>query len=172
MRVSNFKIMPQTKQKKSELIEELKKLFDKASILVFVNFHGLSVAKERKLRKVFRLSEIKYKVSKKTLLKRVLDAVGFTDVPKLEGEVGVAAGYGETILPPQVIAKFIKEEKEGLRIIGGVYESKYVDDGVIKRLASIPTKEVLLTQLAFILSQPMAGLARAFNEVSKKMETK
>ena len=85
--------MPQTKQKKSELIEELKKLFDKASILVFVNFHGLSVAKERKLRKVFRLSEIKYKVSKKTLLKRVLDAVGFTDVPKLEGEVGVAAGW-------------------------------------------------------------------------------
>ena len=160
--------MPQTKQNKSELIDELKKLFDKASILVFVNFHGLSVAKERKLRKVFRQSEIKYKVSKKTLLKRALDAAGFTDVPKLEGEVGIAAGYGEVILPPQIIAKFIKEEKEGLKIVGGVYESKYVADDVIKRLAAIASREVLLTQLAFILSQPVAGFARALDAVSKK----
>src|SRR3989338_707856 len=95
--------MPQTKQIKSELIDELKKLFDKASILVFVNFHGLSVAKERKLRKVFRQSE-----------------------------------------------------------------TKYVADDVIKRLAAIASREVLLTQLAFILSQPVAGFARALDAVSKK----
>ncbi|MBI4059542.1 50S ribosomal protein L10, partial [Candidatus Giovannonibacteria bacterium] len=150
----------QTRAKKELLVGELKKLFEKASILVFVNFHGLSVAKERKLRGEFRKNEIKYKVAKKTLLKRVFEALGLKDIPKLEGEVGVAAGYGEVTETPRIISQFIKKEKEGLKIIGGIYESKFADENVIKHLAAIPSREILLTQLAFILSQPAAGLAR------------
>src|SRR3989344_5534596 len=160
--------MPITREKKEIIITDLKKLFDKASIFVFVNFHGLSVAKERKLRNELRKSRIKYKVAKKSLLKRVLDAAGFADVPKLDGEIGVIAGYGEVLEPPQIIAKFIKAQKEGLKIIGGIYESKFVDDSVIKRLEAIPSQEILLTQLAFILTQPVASFARALQEVSKK----
>ena len=160
--------MPITKQKKVQIIDEVGKIINKASILVFVNFHGLTVKKEKKLRNALRISSIAYKVAKKSLLKRVLDAAGFTDVPKLEGEIGIVAGYGESIEPPQIIAKFIKEQKEGLKIIGGIYESKFVDATVIKQLAAIPTREVLLTQLAFILTQPVAGFARVLQEVSKK----
>ena len=52
--------MAQARKQKESIVEELKKLFEKASILVFVNFHGLSVAKERKLRGEFRKNEIKY----------------------------------------------------------------------------------------------------------------
>ena len=162
--------MPITKAKKIEIIEELKKLFQKASILVFVNFHGLSVAKERKLRSLLRKAEIKYKVAKKTLLRRVLP-----DLPKLEGEIGIVAGYGEVTEAPGIISKFIKEEgglpagRQGLKIIGGIYESKFADESIIKRLGSIPSLEILLTQLAFILSQPIASLARSFKEVEKKL---
>lgn len=161
--------MPITKAKKTAIIDELKKLFEKASILVFVNFHGLSVAKERKLRREFRKNEIKYKVAKKTLLKRALEAVGLADMPKLEGEIGIAAGYGEVTEAPRIISQFIKKEKDGLKIIGGIYESKFADESIIKRLGSIPSREILLTQLAFILSQPVAGLARSFKEVEKKL---
>ena len=160
--------MPINKSKKATIIEDVKKLIEKASILVFVNFHGLSVKKERKLRNDLRSANIKYKVAKKSLLKRVLDGAGFADVPKLEGEVGIVAGYGEVLEPPQIIAKFIKAEKEGLAIIGGIYESKFVDDKIIKQLAAIPSREILLTQLAYILTQPVASLARALSEVSKK----
>ena len=156
-----------TKAKKQSIIEELEKLFEKASILVFVNFHGLSVSKERRLRNEFRKQEIKYKVAKKSLLKRVLESLGYADVPKLEGEVGVVAGYGEVTQGPQIISKFIKAEKDGLKIIGGIYEAKYVDENVIKQLASIPSREVLLTQLAFMLTQPVASFARALSEVEK-----
>ena len=170
--------MSTTKKQKKSIVQELKKLFEKASILVFVNFHGLSVAKERKLRGEFRKSEVKYKVAKKTLLKRALGAMGLTDAPKLEGEIGIAAGYGEATEPPALISKFIKTEfrglsadRRGLKIIGGIYESKFVDGDVIGRLAAIPPREVLLTQLAFILSQPMASLARVFKEVEKKIRS-
>ena len=161
--------MAQTKAKKESIVEELKKLFEKASILVFVNFHGLSVAKERKLRGEFRKNEIKYKVAKKTLLKRVFEMLGLKDIPKLEGEVGVAAGYGEVTETPWIISQFIKKEREGLKIIGGIYESKFADESVIKRLAAIPSREILLTQLAFILSQPAASLARVLSKVNEKL---
>jgi len=160
--------MPITREKKETMITDLKKLFEKASILVFVNFHGLSVLKERKLRGQLRGADIKYKVAKKSLLKKVLESAGFGDVPKLEGEIGIVAGYGEVTEPPALITRFIKAEKEGLKIIGGIYESKYVGAEIIKQLGSIPSREVLLTQIAFILSQPVRSLARALQEVSKK----
>lgn len=130
--------------------------------MVFVNFHGLAVAKERKLRGEFRKNDIKYKVAKKTLLKRVLP-----DMPELEGEVGIAVGYREATEAPRLISQFIKTEKDGLKILGGVYETGFVDAEYIKRLASIPSREVLLTQLAYILSQPMASLAHVLTEVEK-----
>ena len=178
MRFFGAFFMPQTKAKKESIVEELKKLFEKANILVFVNFHGLAVSKERKLRGEFRKNEIKYKVAKKTLLKRVFEALGLKEVPKLEGEVGVAAGYGEVTEAPRIISQFIKkdlpagrQEKSGLKILGGIYEANFVYDAMIKRLAAIPSREILLTQLAFILSQPVASFARVLNNVSEKLST-
>lgn len=158
-----------TRKQKESIIVELKKLFQKASILVFVNFHGLSVAKERKLRSILRKADINYKVAKKTLLKRALP-----EIPKLEGEVGIVAGYGEVTEAPGIISKFIKEERalpagrQGLKIIGGIYENKFADAELIKRLAAAPSREALLTQLAFILSQPAAGLARVLTKLEIK----
>ena len=49
-----------------------------------------------------------------------------------------------------------------------VYENNFVDADMIKRLAAIPTREVLLTQLAYILSQPVASLARVLNKLSEQ----
>ena len=134
---------------------------------MFLNFHSLSVAKSTKLRRELRARGVGYNVLKKTLLKRVIDSLGYTDVPRLDGEVGVVYTSGDVTEAPRVVAKFIKQEKEGLVVLGGIYESKFVGADVIKRLALIPSREVLLTQLAFILTQPMASFARALQEVSK-----
>ena len=157
-----------TKTKKGSVIDKYSKALKGASMLMFVNFHGLSVAKSTKLRRELCSLGIGYNVVKKTLLKRVLDSFGFTDVPKLDGEVGVVYSSGDVTEARRVVAKFIKQEKEGLAILGGIYESKFVGDDVMKRLAAIPPREVLLTQLAFILTQPVASFARALEEVKKK----
>jgi len=168
---SKFYFMVLTKAKKNTIVDELKNAWEKASILVFVNFHGLSVAKASKLRRELRKSEIGYKVVKKTLLRRVLESLGFSGTQKLEGEVGIISGFGEVTEPPRLIQQFIKKEREGLKILGGIYELKFVDAEVIKCLAAIPSQEVLLTQLAFMLSQPVASFARALQEVEKKLSS-
>ena len=156
-----------TKTKKQSIIEEYSKALKGQALLMFVNFHGLSVAKSTKLRRELRMLGIGYNVLKKTLLKRVLDSLGYTDVPRLQGEVGVIYTNGDTTDAPRAVTKFIKQEKEGLSILGGIYESQFVGDDMIKCFASIPSREILLTQLAFILNQPMARCARVLQEVLK-----
>ncbi|OGF74019.1 50S ribosomal protein L10 [Candidatus Giovannonibacteria bacterium RIFCSPHIGHO2_02_FULL_46_20] len=159
-----------TKAQKQSVVEKLTSALKGANILVFVNFHGLSVAKAMRLRRVLRQAGAQYTVVKKTLLKRVLDSFGFSDVPKLEGEIGLIAGFHDATEPPRMVAQFIKKEKEGLAILGGVYESKFVGVDMIKHLASIPSRDTLLTQLAFVLHQPVAGLARVLMEVRKNKQ--
>ena len=155
-----------TRKQKEAIIGDLKKIIEKASVLVFVNFHGLSVARTREARREMKKAGIVYKVAKKTLLKRALEAAGFGEMPAMEGEIGVAAGYGDATEAPRILAKFAKENEE-LKIAGGFYEQAFADASVMKRLASIPSREALLAQLAFMLTQPVAGFARAINEVSK-----
>lgn len=163
-----------TKAKKQSIVEKLTSALGGANILVFVNFHGLSVSKATRLRRALRQAGAHYTVVKKTLMKRALDSFGYSDIPKFEGEVGLVVGSSvsgsDVTEAPRIIAQCIKETKEGLAILGGVYESKFVGSDIIKRLASIPPRDILLAQLAFILTQPAASFARVLSEVVKKVE--
>ena len=85
------------KEKKVEIVEKLKKILDGAKSLVFVNFHGLTVADVSDLRRKLRAEKIGYFVSKKTLLKRALGGIKVEgELPELDGEVALA--YGEDAL--------------------------------------------------------------------------
>ncbi len=55
-----------------------------------------------------------------------------------------------------------------LNILGGIFEGKFVDSTYMMELATIPSREVLLSKIAFLLKSPMQRLAIAVNEVSKK----
>jgi large subunit ribosomal protein L10 len=87
-------------------------------------------------------------------------------MPNLEGEVAVAYG-SDPIAPAREIFNFQKTNKVPLNILGGVYEGKFVDGVYMKEIATIPSREVLLSKIAFLLKSPMQRLAIAVNEVAK-----
>lgn len=179
--------MPINKQKKQETVQKLKDRLISSSFVAFLNFHRLSVTKATELRRALRKLNGDYVVSKKTLiliaLRQLIGEAGFEiDKKKLEGEIGIAFGGDkkeDTVLSiTKEIANFAKKNSEMLKIIGGIWLfnpsaggglSVWVDADQIKKLAAIPPREVLLTQLAFILSQPIASLARV---LSKLLENK
>ena len=152
---------------------------DKLSLsgfVAFLNFHKLSVAKATGLRRALKKAGGDYMVSKKTLISIASKEVGFEiDKKKLEGEVGIAiAGKSEDAILAisKEITTFAKKNAEMLKIIGGIWSAEFgggewSDADQIKRLAAIPGRDVLLTQLAFMLSQPMASLARVLNKLSE-----
>lgn len=156
-----------TKAKKEEMLKDLKSAFSDSESVVFVNFHGLKVADETKLRRELRDQGVGYKVARKTLLKRALDGAAEGTLPELGGEVAIAYSSDQTA-PAREVYNFQKANKVSLNILGGIFDGKFVDGAYMTELATIPSREVLLSKIAFLLKSPMQRLAIAVNEVAKK----
>lgn len=162
------------KSKKEEMIKELEGVIKESESLVFVNFHGLKVNDETVLRRNLRKEGVGYKVSRKTLLARALKGKAEGVIPELAGEVAVAylltgqAGTKDATTTPREIYNFQKTHKGILNILGGIFEGKFIGEAKMMELAMIPTREVLLSKLAFLLKSPMQRLALAVSEVVKK----
>jgi large subunit ribosomal protein L10 len=155
------------KSKKEEMIKELEGAIKESKSLVFVNFHGLKVSDETKLRRELRKEKVGYKVSRKTLLARALKGKAEGEVPELGGEVAIAYSKDE-IASPREIYNFQKNHKGiVLKILGGIFDGKFIDGVKMMELAMIPSREVLLSKLAFLLKSPMQRLAIAVGEVAK-----
>lgn len=148
------------------MIKDLGKALKEAPSAVFVNFHGLSVGPETILRRDLREQGVSYKVSRKTLLKRVLNGVALGVVPELKGEVAVAYSKDQ-LAPAREIYNFQKTHKGVLSILGGIFEGKFATAEKMLEIATIPSREVLLSKIAFLLQSPMQRLAIAVNEVAK-----
>ncbi len=159
--------MPITKAKKVEVVAELKDKIKAAEAIAFVNFHGLSVAAATELRKALRAAEVSLTVAKKTLIRRAFDGSGITgEVPELPGEIALAYG-ADALAPAREVYAFEKKNKDVVKLVGGVYEGAFVSSAFMLELATIPSREVLLSKLAFLLKSPIQRLAVAINEVSK-----
>lgn len=155
-----------SKEKKSDILGQLQDIVAKGKTFVFVSFGKLSVADANALRRQLQKEGIGYKVAKKTLIKRALGDKFQGELPELPGQIGIA--YGEDQLAPaREIYNFHKTHKEVLGIAGGIFDGKYMDQGAMLSIATIPGREVLLSQLAYLLKSPMQRIAIAVSEVAK-----
>ena len=158
--------MPLLKSKKEEMIKDIEKAVKESESVVFVNFHGISAGDETVLRRDLRNQNVAYRVSRKTLLKRALSGKAEGELPELSGEVAMV--YGEDqIVPAREIYNFQKSHKGILNILGGIFEGKFIGGEKMMEIAMIPSREILLSKLAFLLKSPMQRLALAVNEVAK-----
>ena len=159
--------MALTKSKKEEVLSELRDKLKDAETLVFVNFKGLTVGETNAFRKSLREAGVGYKVAKKTLIARVLDEKGLSGTaPKLDGEIGVA--YSTDVLASAREVFNFAKGKERPVIAGGVFEGAYADRAQILAIATIPSREVLLSQIAYLLKSPIQRLAIAVGQVAEK----
>jgi len=154
------------KSKKEEMIKDLEKAIKGSESVVFVNFHGMKVSDETVLRRELRNQGVGYKISRKTLLKRALAKKAEGEIPELSGEVAMAYSKDE-IASSREIYNFQKVHKGILQILGGIFEGKFVGKEKMMEIATIPSREVLLSKIAFLLKSPIQRLAIAVNEVAK-----
>lgn len=157
-----------SKQKKGEIVTKLSKAIKDAKTLVFVNFHGLKVKDTTDLRRALKAEGVSYQVSKKSLTKRVLDAEKFTGAqPELPGELAMAWSE-DLVAPARGIKNFAKKFPEALKILGGVFEGKYMSQVEMEEIASIPALDVLRGRFVNIINSPIQRFAIALGEVTKK----
>ena len=160
--------MALSKNKKSELVEKYSNILDNAKTFVYVNFKGLTVKDTEVLRKKLYAENISYNVVKKTLWNRAVDTKKVSgDRPAVEVEMAVIAGE-DLLAPARIANEFSKEHKGLFSIVGGIFDGVFKDEKSMMEIATIPAREVLLSQLAFLLKSPMQRLAIGINEVAKK----
>lgn len=165
-----------TKAKKGEVVEKLTKAFKSAASVVFVNFKGLTVGNTTEMRRTLKNEGISYSVAKKTLTARALDEQKFEgEKPELPGELalawGLSAGEGadkDSLAPARSVYSFVKKFPENLKILGGVFEGRYMTNAEMLSIAQIPSMDVLRGKFVNIINSPIQRLAIALNEIAKK----
>lgn len=159
--------MPITKQKKSEIIDTLSASLEGVSTIVFVEFKKLSVADAIELRRRLRDAGVGYMVSKKTLLKRVLNDAGFTgEMPDLTGQTAIAFS-ADPLAPAREVYAFQKERAEFISIIGGVYDKAFVSKEAMTSIAMIPPLPVLRGQFVGMLMSPIRSFVLTLDQIAK-----
>ena len=153
------KILEQKKAVVAELSERLK-----GSVAgVLVNYKGITVADDTKLRKDLREAGVKYTVVKNTLLKRAAeDAVIEGLDPVLEGTTALATSEEDYVAAAKILCEYAEKNKNF------EIKSGYVDGGVlgvdeIKDLAKLPSKEVLVAKALGGLNAPISGFVTVLN---------
>ena len=154
--------------KKAELIASYTDALKGAKSAVYVKFKGMSVHDTSILRDKLFSEKTHYTVVKKTLWTRAVNAVGIKgDAPAIEEELAIV--YGEDLLTPaRVSYEFSKEHKGVFAIMGGIFDGSFKSQSEMLSIATIPPREVLLSQLAYLLKSPMQRIAIAINAVAEK----
>lgn len=160
--------MALTRAKKAELIASYTEALKGAKSAVYVKFKGMSVHDTSVLRDKLFDEKTHYTVVKKTLWSRAIEAAGIKGTaPEIGEELAIV--YGEDLLAPARISyEFSKEHKDVFSIMGGIFEGSFKSQTEMLSIATIPPREVLLSQLAYLLKSPMQRIAIAVSEVAKK----
>jgi len=149
--------MPQTKEQKKKIVEELKERIERQKIIIFVDFTGLKVKDLSNLRKKLKTADSELKVAKKTLTKIAFEEKGLEiNAKNLKGEIALVFGYKEEIPPAKTIYQF-SQENPNSKILGGYFENKFVLAEKIIELAQLPTREELLVKLVSSISAPISN---------------
>lgn len=157
------------RQQKEIAISDCKQLFSQSQAAFLVNYKGLSVARMQELRKSLREKNGALKVTKTNLMRIATDDIegidGFKDLFK--EQVGLVFAYDDVPGVAKKLSDFSKTN-EALKVLSGFFESKVLNAQQIERLANLPSREVLLAQVAGTLKAPLSALAGTLNQVLVK----
>ncbi len=149
-------------ENKKKLVEDIKDKFSRAKCAVFVDYKGITVENDTKLRNQIRAAGCEYHVYKNRLVKLALDELGIKCLDdKLEGTLAVAFSFNGETEAAGVIDKMSEEAKITMKF--GLLDKAYIDDTALKALANLPSKEVLIAQMLGLLQAPARNLCYCLN---------
>jgi len=149
-----------TRAERTATIESLEKDFGKATGIYLTDFNRINVEQMTRLRSNFRKNGVKYMVVKNSLARKALERAKNEKLASyFKGQVGVAITQQEPTAPAKVIKDFQKEFKELLPVTIAYIDSNLFGQADVMRLADLPGREVLLSQVLSCLKAPMTNLA-------------
>jgi large subunit ribosomal protein L10 len=157
------------RKQKEAVVRGLQQSLAKACGAFLVDYQGLNVESLTKLRRELREADVEFQVVKNRLLSIACQG---TDTAVLEehfaGPSALAIIHDDMSVPAKVLTKF-SQDYEALKIKIGQINGQMIDVAAIKRLAQLPPREVILSQLLFSLSGTPTTFVRVLSEVPRRL---
>jgi large subunit ribosomal protein L10 len=156
-------------QKRTE-VAQLKGTFATAKSAVVLGFKGLTVDKDTSFRKSIRDGKAQYRVSKNTLLRLAVKETAFEGLSEhFKGATAVATTQNDVVALAKAVHTFLKDNP-GANLKGAILDGKAVTLGEFKIIAELPSREVLIGKLLYLMQYPISGLAVVLEAIRKQKE--
>ena len=155
-------------EQKQAVVADLAEKLKASPAGVVVNYQGITVDADTKMRKALREAGVKYTVMKNSLTGRACEEVGLGDMKQyLTGMTAIAIGTTDAIAPAKVLKEYA-EKIESFQILAGYLDGAVVDKATVEKLADIPSKEVLIAKFLGSIKSPLYGFAYAIQAIVDK----
>ena len=156
------------KSEKEQLVSELKGKMNGATALYFTDFTGLNVKRMTELRRRLRRADVQYVVIKNTLALRAVNESGLTG-GTLKGPTGVVVSK-DPAAAAKVLIDFARENDQRPKVKGGLVDGETVNEADVKKLATLPTRDVALGMLAGAMNGVLMVFALALDARQEQLE--
>ena len=155
---------------KQPIVDEISNYLNGAAGVVLVDYRGLTVEQDTQLRKQLREAGVVYKVYKNTLVKRAIAGTQFEGMTELlDGPNAIAISANDATAPARILSNFAKTA-DALELKCGVVEGTFYDAKGIAAIASIPSRDELLSKLLGSIQSPITNFARVIKQIAEKNE--
>ena len=156
-------------QEKADVIDDLAAQLARAKLAILTDYRGLDVAGLQGLRATLRPLNAEFRIAKNTLTRIASERAGIEGLtPMLDGPLALVLAYEDVVAPSKAIADFARSTRI-LTIKGGVLENAIVSARQIEDLATLPTRDELLSTLLGLLNSPIQGLVNALSSPSRSL---
>ncbi len=161
--------MPSAKilESKKVIVENLAAKVKEAQAGVLVNYSGISVEDDTKMRAAMRAAGVEYKVYKNSVIGRACSEAGYDFSDKLEGMTAIAVSATDPVAPAKILKEYA-DKVESFEIKGGFIDGGVVDADAVNAIASIPSKETMICKIMGSVKSPLYNLAYALQAIIDK----
>ncbi len=153
---------------KQQIVADLAEQIKNSAAGVIVNYQGITVENDTKMRKELREAGVKYVVMKNTMTGRACDMVGYGDLKQhLNGMTAIAISENDPVVAAKVL-KGYAEKVESFNILAGYVDGAVIDAKTVNELAEIPSKEILVAKLLGSIQSPLYKFAYAIKAITEK----
>ena len=153
---------------KKPIVEQISEELNGAKAAVLVDYRGITVEQDTELRKQLREAGVIYKVYKNTMINFAVKGTEFEELSKhLEGPTAIAISKEDATAPARILYNFAKNAPK-LELKAGVVDGTYYDEKGIQVIATIPSREELLSKLLGSMQSPITNFARVIKQIAEK----
>jgi large subunit ribosomal protein L10 len=157
------------REQKKKSAEELHAELLKAKGIVLSGFQGITVAQDFELRRKIASTGAQYKVIKNSLIERASKGTSLESVAqKLAGTTSVALTNTDAVALAKAITEYAKDNPV-FTFKSGVVEGRVIDLADFNALATLPSKEALLSKVLFLFNSPAQRVAMTLNGVARNL---